>query len=362
MKEMLPWYAGFTGTVTKSKEEGRCEVMGCIESTSDTTATITELPVKKWTQDYREFLEENLPKGEKKKEGPKLLEEYTEHHTEKSVHFELILSPYGVENAWNLEQAFKLKSSVAYSNMMLFDAEGKIHKYNTAIEILEAFAAVRLNMYEKRKEYMLNKLTRECDVLSAKARFIKMVIEGKIKIKRRKIKDLANDLRKAGFKPLTDLKVEKEDEDKEGEEGEDQENEDGMDVDEDADMEGKDDSETATKKSNAKDIRDFEYLVGMPISTLTAERVEELMKQQEAKKKELDTLKKKTIQKLWLEDLDELDKAMDERDALIEKEAKVEEAQLKKARAKEAGSAGKGTKRGAKRNASNPPEPKKHKA
>merc|ERR1712194_31114 len=86
MKEMLPWYAGFMGTVTKSKEEGRCEVMGCIESTNDTTAVITELPVKKWTQDYREFLEENLPKGEKKKEGPKLLEEYSEHHTEKSVH------------------------------------------------------------------------------------------------------------------------------------------------------------------------------------------------------------------------------------------------------------------------------------
>merc|ERR1740139_2109173 len=58
------------------------------------------------------------------------------------------------------------------------------------------------------------------------------------------------------------------------------------------------------------------------------------MKQQEATKKELDTLKRKTIQKLWLEDIDELVQALDDRDAQIEKEARVEEAQLKKARAK----------------------------
>merc|ERR1719277_1444596 len=110
MKDMKPWYNGFRGTVTFNKEENKCEVMGVIQSTGDNKATITELPIRKWTQDYREFLEEQLPKGEKKKDSVKLLDEYAEYHTEKSVHFELQLSAEGAKAAeqGTLEKAFKL--------------------------------------------------------------------------------------------------------------------------------------------------------------------------------------------------------------------------------------------------------------
>merc|ERR1719262_194890 len=75
------------------------------------TVEITELPVKKWTQDYREFLEE-LVKGDKK-ETKALLEDYQEHHTERTAHFTCVLTPEGVEAAKNqgLEKMFKLRSS-----------------------------------------------------------------------------------------------------------------------------------------------------------------------------------------------------------------------------------------------------------
>lgn len=85
--EMSPWYAGFKGTIAKiEKEPGKYEVTGVVEASDvEQKATITELPLKRWTQDYREFLEENLAKADgRRKDTKALLEDYTEHHTEKT--------------------------------------------------------------------------------------------------------------------------------------------------------------------------------------------------------------------------------------------------------------------------------------
>lgn len=343
LEDMTPWYAGFCGRIVKSKEEGKFEVAGIISYLGDNKAEITELPVKRWTQDYREFLEEHLPKGEKKKEGNKLLEDYQEHHSEKTVHFELSLSAEGNAQAEkdNLEKAFKMRSSISLNNMMLFNADGKIKKYDSALDILREFADVRLSIYETRKAYLLARLTRECEVLSAKARFVKMVIEGKIVIRKRKIVDLAQDLRKNGFKALWELKGESAAETEE--KGEDEE----ADEDDGSGEEG--DAPDATRKA----VKDFEYLVGMPISTLTAEKVAKLMQEQEKKAQELQTLKRKKPSDLWLEDLEVLETALNERDAAALQEEEKEQAKIQKAKSK--ASAGR---RSVKRSASGPPAPK----
>lgn len=46
---------------------------------------------------------------------------------------------------------FKLITKISTNNMMCFDAEGKIKKYNTPEEIIEEFYAIRLAYYQKRK-------------------------------------------------------------------------------------------------------------------------------------------------------------------------------------------------------------------
>lgn len=69
MEPMDPWYRGFRGTIEKTatKEAGvSYTVCGIIEEVDDTTLRITELPIRRWTQDYREFLE-SLLTGEKDK-------------------------------------------------------------------------------------------------------------------------------------------------------------------------------------------------------------------------------------------------------------------------------------------------------
>lgn len=53
-------------------------------------------------------------------------------------------------------------------NMILFNREGKIRWYETANDILEDFAIMRLEYYVKRKDYLVDKLNREKVILDAK--------------------------------------------------------------------------------------------------------------------------------------------------------------------------------------------------
>ena len=57
MVPMDPWYKGFRGTIEKSAKEGGYIVNGSVEEIDDLTFRITELPIRKWTQDYKTFLE-----------------------------------------------------------------------------------------------------------------------------------------------------------------------------------------------------------------------------------------------------------------------------------------------------------------
>lgn len=78
---------------------------------------------------------------------------------------------------------FKLISAANISNMVLFDSENRIKKYENVKQIMEDFYTVRLDFYEKRKEYLLSKLDREVQLLGNKLRFIKMVISEEITLR-----------------------------------------------------------------------------------------------------------------------------------------------------------------------------------
>ena len=51
----------------------------------------------------------------------------------------------------SLLEFFKLTSKIDTSNMVCFDFEGKIKRYDSAEEILEDFYPMRLAYYQKRK-------------------------------------------------------------------------------------------------------------------------------------------------------------------------------------------------------------------
>jgi DNA topoisomerase-2 len=184
VEEMHPWYAGFSGTVQLTPKG--YEISGKIEKTGPKTIEISELPIKVWTQDYKSFLQEmlagNQPEKSKDADAAQeketlVIEDIKEYHTENTVHFELTLSEAKMQLAesMGLEKAFKIRrNGAATSNMMLFDAEGKVKKYASAEEILYDFADVRISFYDKRKINICEKLLREKVTLDYKTKFIIM--------------------------------------------------------------------------------------------------------------------------------------------------------------------------------------------
>merc|ERR1712190_33775 len=166
-----------------------------------------------------------------------------------------------------LAESLKLWSGLAETNMVLFDSDGKIQKYKNVLEIVNEFAGVRLKYYKLRKEYLVDKLTLERDLLSNRARFIKMIIEKKLHINNRKKDDVVKDLTKLKFQKFGDTKPPR---------------------------------------------SGFEYLLIMQIASLTKERKEELERMAKEKAKELELVKKTSPSQMWLHDLDNLEAIIDD--------------------------------------------------
>ena len=273
------------------KREGSYIVRGKIERTKNTTLMITELPIGKWTQDYKGFLEGMMTGTEK---TPSEISDFRENHTDTTVSFLLTTSKEkidGFEKAKDgLIGKFKLGTTISTRNMTLFDAEGKIHKYKTPLDILRLFFSHRLEFYVKRKAMLLDKMGRELKLLSNKARFVQEVCEGDLIVSNRKRSELLHDLKERGYDLFP------KDEKKESEE------EDG------------DDDSVEESHSDAELAKGYEYLLGMKIWSLTFERAEELRRQKEEEVKKLEAT---SSEQIWSADLDAIEEAMAERDVLI---------------------------------------------
>jgi DNA topoisomerase-2 len=151
MKPMTPWFRGFTGR-TEDMGGDRFKFTGTIRQISDNEIEVTELPVRFWTQDFKDKLEDII----KADKAPSFIKDYTEYNTPDKVHFIIKLEEKHMASALakGLEEAFKLYKTMATSNLVAFDAQGRIHKYATPLDIMEEFYHIRLRYYEKRKVTM----------------------------------------------------------------------------------------------------------------------------------------------------------------------------------------------------------------
>ncbi len=117
------------------------------------------------------------------------------------------------------------------------------------------------------------------------ARFILMIIDGKLVVSKKKKAILVQELRAHNFKPIgKNFNAPKEKSlDPLADEEEEKEDEENADL----------------------GAADYDYLLGMPIWSLTKERIDRLQKQIAEREAEIDTLNKLTPQDLWKKDLDE---------------------------------------------------------
>ena len=296
MNPMTPWFRDFKGTVTFMGQD-RYKFSGIATQTGDNEISITELPIRMWTQDFKDKLVEVI-KAEK---VPSFIKDYDDYNTHKDVHFVIRMEDKHMKLALEegLEEKFKLTRSIATSNLVAFDAEGRITKYANVEDIMKEFYNIRIKFYEKRKvlnvlwcrdffadgqqAYQLSEMQKELDKFTNQARFIQMIIDGKLVVSKKKKLVLVAELKKLNFKAFPKVA----DAIKEGE----------LAPIADNDEEAEEDIETG---ANA-----YDYLLGMPIWSLTQERIDKLNKQIGDVELAIDTLIRLSKEDIWKRDLDE---------------------------------------------------------
>ncbi|XP_044855661.1 DNA topoisomerase 2-alpha isoform X2 [Mauremys mutica] len=278
---MLPSYKNFKGTIDELGPN-QYLINGEVSILDSTTIEISELPIRTWTQTYKEQVLEPMLNGTEK--TPPLITDYREYHTDTTVKFIVKMSEQKLAEAEaaGLHKVFKLQTNLTCNSMVLFDSVGFLKKYETPLDILREFFDLRLQYYSLRKEWLTGMLGAESAKLNNQARFILEKIEGIIVIENKPKKELIQVLIQRGYES-DPVKAWKESQQKGAEEEE---------SDNDQDNE-----------SAAASGPDFNYLLNMPLWYLTKEKKDELCKQRDNKETELENLKRKSPSDLWKEDL-----------------------------------------------------------
>lgn len=151
----------------------------------------------------------------------------------------------------HIPNKFKLIKRVPENQLYVLDENNKVRYFETPSELIKYFTDFRLSVYEMRKTRLLKVLNERLVSNSDMCKFIGLIIAGKLKINNR---------------PKTDIK---------------------------ADM----------KMHNLP-----EHLISTPISKLTKEEYELLLKENEDIKKEIEYITNTTIEQMYLKDLKDLRK------------------------------------------------------
>ena len=263
LKEIEPFYTGHKGKIVK--QGGKFISKGIYRRVSPNQIEITELPVGTWTQDYKEFLEKYMEKN------PKILKEYEGHYTESSIKFMLHFEGGSVNTLLKMdkdgeytkfEKDFKLITSkmLSTTNMHMFNPDGAITKMKNVKDIIKQFYNFRLGWFQKRKDYIIDKLKDEITFLDARIKFILDIIENRLEINNRKKNEIEDYL-------VTN------------------------------------DYPKKQTESDGKMKTNYDYLIKMPIWNLTYEKKEELLKELNSKNEMLTNIQKKKIETMWLDNL-----------------------------------------------------------
>ena len=251
--EPIPWINEFKGECIKQEDtNGSWTFYGSYKIKNTTTVDISELPPSITYLKYDDYLN-NL-------EDLRKISSY-DNNCKSDVNYVVKFTRAGLaelEKKGRLSKFLKMEERQT-ENFTVLDETGKLKVFNTSIEIIKYFVKFRLKFYTKRKRYLINKISNELTLLSNKAKFIKMIIENKLKIN--------NIPKNEIIKSLTDNSFDK--------------------------IDGS-----------------YTYLLSMPIHSLTKEKYEELLKMVGTKIEELKLLKGTKPEDMYKMDLENLKKAI----------------------------------------------------
>jgi DNA topoisomerase-2 len=252
---ILPYFEGFSGEIVKTGDASY-DIKGKFERLNTNTIMVTELPVGYDIEKYSAILT--------KLEDDKVITDFTDKSEPKDNKFlfEIKATREFVKlSDETLMDKLKLVKKVT-ENFTCIGINNEIVEFKSELEILDYYVTCRLDYYAKRKDWLINKIKEELMVAGSKFYFVKLILEDKIKV----------------FKQPKDAII------KQIEESE---------------------AFPFYKRDDS-----FQYLINMPVHSFSNETIEELKKQISAKKEELKVYTEKSINSMWLDDLNELTKAL----------------------------------------------------
>ena len=250
IKELKPYSPEFNGDFIQDKENNKkWKIVGKFNRVNKTTIKITELPLSLTYEKYEEILDKLIENKD--------IISYDD-NCKDNIDYTIKMSSSTLDKLSDddIIKMFKLEESLTEIFTTL-DENGKLLIFESTIDIVKYFVNFRLNFYQKRKEYLLSKMGKDLKILNNKIVFIKSILDNKLKINNRHKQDIIEN--------LETLKLDKIDE-------------------------------------------SYDYLLKLPIYTLTKEVYEKLKFDLDDKKHEIDKLTETDIKTMYLSDLSELKK------------------------------------------------------
>jgi DNA topoisomerase-2 len=87
-------------------------------------------------------------------------------------------------------------------NLTCLDERGKLIIFKNVTELIEYFVKFRLTYYFKRKDFLLSELSRRNIYLSNRAKFIKLIIDGKLNLRNKPKLEVVDELTKLNFEQI----------------------------------------------------------------------------------------------------------------------------------------------------------------
>lgn len=250
IKELKPWFAEFSGSWTRDKENPNKWLAKGIYELGKCNVHVTELPPD-WTfEKYESYLDGLVDK--------KTIKDY-DNNSSSVVDYDLKFKKDELQalvDKDKLENLLKITSSFT-ENLTTLDENGKLKIFDCAEDIVKYFVEFRLGYYQKRKDYLLDKYNKELRELCLRAKFIKAIIDKKLVVNNVKKEIIIGWLEDNHFDKI-----------------------DGS----------------------------YNYLLNMPIWSLTKERFDDLMEKAKQKKLQIEETEKLKPKEMYLGDLQELKK------------------------------------------------------
>lgn len=226
----------------------------------------------------------------------------------------------------NIIKGFKLDGSIRPSNMWLYNEKNMLCLYHTPFKIIDAFYAKRLDLYVVRRNNQIIEMNDKSLIFNEKARFIKLIIEDELNIKNVP-RDTVTEIlwNKYKFHPYRKHRIAllshrniinkkqtvKNNTDTNTEKSEETDNADQRDLEKHLEATVKDlvgpQFFNAINAWNGFTVQDrnecYEYLLRMPISTMTRESYRNLLSSAELINAEAEKLRNTTVENIWLRDL-----------------------------------------------------------